>query len=259
MRELALLLCVFCLLPMVARPSAIDFTRTEIPRTGITLNLPIDWVPIPSEVIQRHMDAAASSSVNPAEARRAMNYVYAAQRKAEDYFAYPYLLVQILNTGRISEAKLKSLSSDAYRKGVAEGKEQAEGWFPNVLQGSKLMQIYDPTTKRLWVEFSSTVAGLGSMNALQTMIPTETGFVAINMYCKEGDFTSLAPLFREIGTNVELSSSITYKPRWTDDSTITSIIDAAQGINWSKVITYAVIGVIVAWIGIRGKGKKGQK
>jgi hypothetical protein len=109
------------------------------------------------------------------------------------------------------------------------------------------------------LSFLAQWAGLGSIHALQTLIPTETGFVEINMYCKEGDFTSLAPLFREIGTNVELSSSIAYKPRWTDDSTITSIINAAQGIDWSKVIIYAVIGVIVAWIGIRGKGKKGQK
>jgi hypothetical protein len=137
-----------------------------------------------------------------------------------------------------------------------------EGWYPNALQGTKLnTPIYDPTTKRLWFEGSSTVPGLGSIHALQTIILTETGFVTINMYCKEGDFTSLAPLFREIGSNAELSSSIAYKPRWTDDSTITSIINAAQGIDWSKVITYAVIGVIVAWIGsvIRGKGKKGQK
>jgi hypothetical protein len=92
------------------------------------------------------------------------------------------------------------------------------------------------------------------------MIPTETGFVEVNMYCKEGDFTSFAPLFREIGSNVELSPSIAYKPRWTDDSTVTPIINAAQGIDWTKVCSYAVIGAvvgIVAWIRnvIRGKGK----
>src|SRR5271165_5684472 len=215
-RDFVLLVCAFSLLLVVARSSAIDFTRTEIPGTGVTLNLPTDWVPIPSEVIQRYTDDAARSSANPPEIRATANYVYGAQRKAEEYFEYPYLLVQILNTGRISEAQLKSLQrDDAFRKGVAEGKEQVEGWFPNTLQGTKLnTPIYDPTTKRLWFEVSSTVAGLGSIHALQTIIPTETGSVEINMYCKEGDFTSLAPLFREIGTNVELSPSIAYKPRW---------------------------------------------
>jgi len=253
-RDFVLLVCAFSLLLVVARSSAIDFTRTEIPGTGVTLNLPTDWVPIPSEVIQRYTDDAARSSANPPEIRATANYVYGAQRKAENYFEYPYLLVQILNTGRISEAQL-----DAFRKALATGEKEAEGSFPNIFQGSKFAPIYDPTTKRFWAEFSGTVAGLGSMHSLSTIILTETGFVTINMYCKEGDFTSLAPLFREIGTNVELSSSIAYEPRSTDDPTITSIVNAAQGINWSKVITYAVIGVIVAWIGNVIRGKKGPK
>jgi hypothetical protein len=39
-REFVLLVSAFSLLLAVARSSAIDFTRTEIPGTGVTLNLP---------------------------------------------------------------------------------------------------------------------------------------------------------------------------------------------------------------------------
>jgi hypothetical protein len=254
------------LLLAVTQSSAIDFTRTEIPGTGVALNLPTDWVPIPLQVIQRYKDAMASSSKSPAETRRAMNYVYGAQRKAEDYFEYPYLLIQIVDTGRFSEAQFKSLPNNSLPKGLTTAEETVEQWFPKVLQGAKFnTPTYDPTTKRLWYGFSTTVAGLGSIHALQTMIPTETGLVEVNMYCKEGDFTSLAPLFREIGSNVELSSSVAYKPRWTDDPTITSIITAFRGMDWSKVASYAILGALIPlvfgirrWIGraLGGKGKK---
>jgi hypothetical protein len=58
-----LLVCAFSLLLAVARSSAIDFTRTEIPGTGVALNLPTDWEPIPPEAIQRQMRAVASSII----------------------------------------------------------------------------------------------------------------------------------------------------------------------------------------------------
>jgi hypothetical protein len=79
-REFVLLVSAFSLLLAVARSSAIDFTRTEIPGTGVTLNLPTDWVPIPSEVIHRYKDAAASSCANPTETRRPISYVCAAHQ-----------------------------------------------------------------------------------------------------------------------------------------------------------------------------------
>jgi hypothetical protein len=254
------------ILPTTSGSIAIEFIRTEIPGSGVALNLPIDWQTIPPDIIQRYNDAVASASTNPAQARRAMNYVYAAQRKAEDYFMYPYLLVQILKTGRISEAQLKSLPSDAFREGIAEGKEEIKGFF-SVIQGFKInTPIYDPTTKRIWLEVSSTVSGLGSVHGLQAMIPTETGFVEIDMYSKEGDFTSWAPLFRTIGTNVELSPSIAYQPRWTDDPTISWIIGTAQTINWIKVATWAALGAVlvlgrafVTWIGHLISGKNDPK
>jgi hypothetical protein len=100
------------------------------------------------------------------------------------------------------------------------------------------------------------------------IIPTELGFVEIYMYSKEEDFSSLSSLFREIGTHVELSSSLAYKPRWTDDPTISSIIGAVQGINWIKVAAWGMLGAalvlgraFVAWIGrmISGKNKRGPK
>jgi hypothetical protein len=231
-----------------SRTSAIEFIRTEIPGTGVALNLPTDWERIPPEVIQRFKDKLASSSANPAEMKTRMNYAFAAQRKAEHYFEFPYLLVEIQNTGRISTSQLEHLSNNSLGKSFA----QAEELLPKMLQGSKVNTPgYDPTTKRLWCEFSSTVAGQDRMHALSVIIPTELGFVEIYMYSKEEDFSSLSSLFREIGTHVELSSSLAYKPRWTDDPTISSIIGAVQGINWIKVAYLGDVGRgIGPWPGI---------
>jgi hypothetical protein len=124
MREFFLVASALSMLLTVARSGPSDFIRIEIPGTGVALNLPTDWVPIPLQVIERYRNAMASSSKGPAEAKRAMNYVYGAQRKAEDYFEYPYLLVQILDTGRISEAQLKCLPNNGLSKGLAVGGKQ---------------------------------------------------------------------------------------------------------------------------------------
>jgi hypothetical protein len=91
-------------------------------------------------------------------------------------------------------------------------------------------------------------AGEDNLRSLWVMIPTESGFVDIFVHSTEAEFNSLNSVFHKVGTDVELSPSLAYQRRWTDVATITSIIEAAQGIDWSKTISLAIAGMIIALI-----------
>src|SRR5260221_11311568 len=93
-------------LPVEPQSNASEAIRVAIPDEGITLILPADWESIPPQILEEYRNALVHSSTNPAEARtNTMGYVFAAQRKgADNHFVFPYLIVDSLNTGRISAA-----------------------------------------------------------------------------------------------------------------------------------------------------------
>lgn len=197
-------------------------------------------------------------SNNPAQIRATTtNWVFAAQHKGpEDYFTFPYLIVQMLNTGRISAAHFKDLSNINPSKDAGP---QMEKLFPNLFQGIKGSAItYDPITRRFWIDISIKKAGQ-ECHGLGTLIPTENGWIEIFLYSTEKEFNFWSPVFHKVGTEVELAPSLAYQPRWSDDSTVTSIVEAGQGIDWSKVISYAITGVIVASIAEVFRRKRKQR
>jgi hypothetical protein len=79
------------------------------------------------------------------------------------------------------------------------------------------------------------------------------------LYSTEKDINFWNPVFHKIGTEVELSPSLAYQPRWTDDSSVTSVVEAGQGIDWSKVISYGITGAIVASIAEFFRRKRKQR
>jgi hypothetical protein len=83
-----------------------------------------------------------------------MGYVFAAQRKGgENYFAYPYLIVGVLNTGRISAAHFQDLANSySNSNSFTEAVQRSEKLLPNLLQGVRGTTVtYDSTTNRFLV------------------------------------------------------------------------------------------------------------
>jgi Trypsin-like peptidase domain len=225
--------------------SSSEVIRMEIPGKGITLILPADWEDIPPNTLEEYENLVARLSNNAAEARKnTMGYVFAAQHKgAGNFFAYPYLIVQVLNTGRISAAHFQDLGNSNSNP-VTEAAPKIEKLFPNLLQGVKGTTItYDSTTRRFWLELTMKVVK-EECHALGTMIPTENGWVEIFLYSSEKDFNFWNPVFHKIGTDAELSPSLAYQPRWTDNATINSIIETAQHMDWSRTIAYAILAAM---------------
>jgi hypothetical protein len=154
----------------------------------------------------------------------------------------------VLNTGRVSAAHFQDLANSDSNS-VTKAAQWSEKLLPNVLQGAKGTTVaYDSTTNRFWYELTMKV-GKENCHALAAMIPPENGWVQINLYSAEEDFNFWNPVFHKIGTAAELSPSLAYQPRWTDDSRITSILEGAQGTNWGKAIAYGIMVAIIASIG----------
>jgi len=165
---------------------------------------------------------------------------FVAQHKGENYFEYPYLMVSVQNTGRISAAHFHETLGPMETT-------QIEKLFPDLKLGKGATLTYDPGTNRFLCEFGMK-AGEVSCRNLWTMIPTENGWVNIFMYSTEKDFNFWNPVFHKIGTDVELSPSLAYRPRWTDNATITAIIEGVQHIDWSKALAMGIAFAIIGFI-----------
>jgi len=154
----------------------------------------------------------------------------------------------VLNTGRISAAHFQDLGNSNSNP-VTEAAPKIEKLFPSLLQGVKGTKItYDSTTTRFWLELTMKVVN-ENCHALGTMIPTENGRFEIFLYSSEKDFNFWNPVFHKIGTDAELSPSLAYQPRWTDNATVTSITETVQHMDRSRTIAY---GLLAAMFGIGG-------
>ena len=225
----------------VSPQSSSETIRMEIPGEGITLVLPADWVAIPQTVVEEYKNALARLSSDSAQARKTMaGWGFVAQHKGENYFEYPYLMVSVQNTGRISAAHFHETLGPMETT-------QIEKLFPDLKLGKGATLTYDPGTNRFLCEFGMK-AGEVSCRNLWTMIPTENGWVNIFMYSTEKDFNFWNPVFHKIGTDVELSPSLAYRPRWTDNATITAIIEGVQHIDWSKALAMGIAFAIIGFI-----------
>jgi S1-C subfamily serine protease len=180
--------------PVEPPSSASEVIRMVIPGRGITLILPADWEDIPPTTLEEYKNVVARLSANPTETRKtSTNYVFAAQRKgAENYFAFPYLIVDVLNTGRVSSAHFQDLGNP-----MAQVAPQIEKLFPTILKAGKgTTMTYDSATNRFWWELTMKVRE-DNCHALSTTIPTELGFVNIYFYSTEKEFNSWSPIFSQ--------------------------------------------------------------
>lgn len=158
-----------------------------------TLNLPLEWTEIPSSEIE--VFSARVKNLNPRLKKQ--HYEFGLSRSGKKFFSYPYILVQIDRSGRVSEPSLEELVKSK-RLTQLTG-EQINSEFSNVL--SKINSgetVYDSQNKIVWFSIVSEIKGVGEVAMLSASKLTKFGSINLYCYLLRGEHNLYAPVFEKL-------------------------------------------------------------
>ncbi len=207
-------------------------------KDDFSIKLPNTWAEIPSNVLSDYSKAIALNAPNLP--KQVFNYGY--QLKSDQWFTYPYILVQVKNVGRIPSGELKRYKK--LKREMEKGLDKASESMSDLVSNSMIGEpVYDDVNHILWTTLTMQVAGIGPVKGLMATKLTEKGIIQFNGYSTADSYDKNAKLFRETFIkNLTISPSIAYSPKLTDNA------PTIFGINLGVVIQAAIVGAIIGLI-----------
>ena len=227
-------------------------SSSELRKKGFSISLPDGWVEIPRDVIDSYEKEIAKLAPNAP----AQHYDYGFQlASSKNWFEYPYILVQVKNTGRIPESQLEKLEGYSVQESLDKQKKAFSSIVSDIQPGK---MVYDKQTKMIWMRIEANVVNIGPMSGIVGTVPTEKGFIQVMGYSLRENYPTYEAIFQSVALSVSPEPGLAYKPKWSD-----SLPPAVTGIDWGKVagkvIAGAIIGGIIALIAVLRKKEKWVK
>ena len=197
------------------------------------ISLPSDWVEIPKEALEQYQKALFKAT------GKNLTYEYGYQlTETENWFEYPYALVQIKRNGRVPEDQLKRYNKieSGFEECIKNLEETAGDLLSNISHGKT---IYDPSIHTLWSSMSMDVRGVGKARELFAIKLTEFGFIQFMGYGLEKEFAKYEALYRRMVLSITLEEKDIYKPRITDNA------PTIFGINLGKTAIVVIVSVLI--------------
>jgi hypothetical protein len=206
-------------------------------KNDFNISFPSGWIEMPRDIIDSYEKEVAKAAPDfPMQ-----HYDYGFQLKSSrNWFEYPYILIQVKNSGRIPENEFKNFEQISLQKDIDKHRKQV-GSILSDIQAGKM--VFDKQNKVVWMRIEGNVANIGPITGLMCMIPTEKGFIQVYGYSLKSEYSKNESVFRSIALSTTLSADLMYKPNWTDN-----VPSAIRGIKWDKVIGKAIVGAIIGGV-----------
>lgn len=174
--------------------------------TGFSLTLPRHWIEIPGDALEgfsQNLRKDSSGSVQE-------TYEYGFQPgKGQTWFSFPYVLVQVKKSGKIS---LSDLQDYPAIKGRIEP-EMPAAW--QVMQGVKKAKggefHYDPERQVLFHGAVATFENGRDVKNISASYLTEEGMIAVHAYAVSSEYGQHADEFYRILNSVNIAEELKYK------------------------------------------------
>ena len=214
--------------------AAVIANADEYKKNQFNISVPPEWAEIPRDIIGAYEKAVAEAAPDfPIQ-----HYDYGFQlESSENWFEYPYVLIQIKNAGRIAEKDLEKMEQLPVQKELDERQRQMGSMVLGLRAGK---MVFDRENRIVWMGIDMNVVDKGPVSGLSAMIPTEKGFIQVSGYSLQVDYPEYESIFRSIALSVSPMPELAYKPHWTDN-----LPSAVSGINWEKVFGKGIIGAII--------------
>lgn len=174
--------------------SSIAYCGQTYQKNSFSITLPAGWIEIPRDVIDAYKGAISRIAPN----RQKQDYDYNCGFQlgnAKKWFGYPYIVVQINNTGRIPKNQLENCERTPLQEIYDKNKK---GLFPPTLDLQVGKMYYDEPAKIVWVRSESKVVNVGQISGIIGMVLTEKGFIQVDGYSLKDDFSIYEPIFQSV-------------------------------------------------------------
>jgi len=210
-------------------------------RDGVAISVPTGWTEIPAAILKDYTDKLARLQPNAPRQEFQGGFQLTS---AEQWFTYPYVMIQIRNTGRVPEGQF---TKSAGIHGAAEkGLKKAESQLSTILSESKLTEPrYDPQKHALFMNGSMNVAGVGKVRMTSATLLSEKGTISVYCYALEGDFAAYLKPFETMLNSVELSEELRYKPRPSDTNAVLGFLERVGSGALRGAIIGAIVGLVI--------------
>uniref|UniRef100_I2Q564 Uncharacterized protein n=1 Tax=Desulfovibrio sp. U5L TaxID=596152 RepID=I2Q564_9BACT len=215
-----------------------------------SITLPPGWISVPANIIKSTEDEIVSRSNKPSIQRN--DYAFQ-QNNTSRWFSYPYILIQINNSGRIQEAKLQKISEQSFQNSFNKEEKELNGLVSDFKEERK---YYDEKQKILWVFSTANVPTVGAISVVEGIIPTNIGYVKIFCYAVDKNAISYQPIFQSIISSITPSEESAYRTT-VYDILPPFIVDIDWGKVIGKAIAWSLLGGVLGFFGYRMK--KGVK
>lgn len=216
-----------------------------------SITLPDDWIEIPKNVLDAYSDNVAKLS--PDTPKQIYDYGYQL-RGSEKWLDYPYILVQVKNTGRVPSGELSRYKK--LKAGFKKGLEQLGEDLSKIMSDTTIGEpFYDKENTMLWMSMSAEVRDSGTVKALIGVKLTEKGVIQLNGYSQQENFAKYKDVYTKAFSSLAVNDSIKYRPQITDAAPVIGSINMGEVLT-SGIKSALIGGVIGLIILIKKKMKK---
>jgi hypothetical protein len=240
-----------CLLVVLLVSSVCPAYAVPFQKDAFSITLPDGWVEIPRDILDAYQKEAAKAVTNAGQ----VNYDFGFQLDSgENWLTYPYILIQVKNTGRIPENQLKEFESVSVQKEMNKMEDKVSSLLSDLQAGKT---VYDQENKIIWMRIDVNAANVGPVVGIIAIVPTQTGAIQVNAYCTKADFPKYEPLFRSAVISTTPAPKLAYKMSGGD-----SAVNVVRRIDWGKVLQrgmlWSVIGGLIGGLSYVRKKKAGK-
>jgi len=179
----------------------------EIVKNVFSITIPVGWVEIPRDIIDEYEASLVKKMPNAPK----QHYECGFYPESTIGLTYPYLLIQLNNSGRIPQGEIESMAGYSPQKSV--DKIDFGATITNAKAGE---MIYEKDKNIIWSVGSVDIEGRGSITGLTGIMPTETGFILAVGASYSDDYSVNSKVFRDIILSIKPNLNLTYKTKISD-------------------------------------------
>ena len=219
-------------------------SASELQKKEFSIVLPDGWKEIPREELDRAEEATAKALPHVGSEHWEHGFQL---EHSQNWFDYPYVLIQVKHTGRISQGELDKHAGEG--SSVNQNIDKMFSPMISDIQMGKL--VYDKQSGLIWMRGEVTVANVGNTSGLLAIIPTEDGIIRVHCSSLTKDYAIYGPLFRSLARSVTPIPSLAYKQRPFESSQHYDTMDTIPLSNKQigKIGAAILLGALCAIVG----------
>ena len=217
-------------------------------KDGFTVTLPTGWDQIPqSEIASLNETTRKEHNIG-----NQPGFLCGYQVRSDGWFSYPYVLIRVARSGKLTEEQLAKLPTINVTESVDKVMQAWGGTFPKFQMGKI---FYDSASHITWLAGQTTDPEIGLVDILIGALQTEQGAIQTYCYSRHDSVAQDRPTFTRIIESIRPSEEVRYKPASTTLA-VSSAANAARQPDYTwlgRAIGLALVGALSLTLKRRSK------